>query len=230
MDIKVFTNYYRDLIKSHGFDLTKVNVKGERLSKFNNNQFEVTFNHTIFFNRSGSIDFFLIGQNEIITEIYNSLHGVVKKNELYLISANLRTVLNPVNYNGFSNHAMGTNNRYYFDKIQSERETEEFAEIIYREVFIKSVPQIIEETNSVQKIDKLLNLNPPLLDEEGDPKKRVHTPSLPDQLLVALLLARCLQRNDFDEILYNYSGFINKFLPGDVLEIDIIKDNFYSKA
>ena len=52
MDIKVFTNYYTDLIKSHGFDLTKVNVKGERLAKFNNNQFEVTFNHTIFLVKS----------------------------------------------------------------------------------------------------------------------------------------------------------------------------------
>jgi len=229
MDIKVFTNNYWDLIKSHGFDLIKVNVKGERFAEFINNKFEVNFRHTIFFMRSGTIDFFLSGQNEIITEIYNNLDGVVKTDELYLISTDLRKFLNPINNNGFSNRAMGTNNSYNFTPIQSEKETNEFAETIYHEVFSKSVPQIIDETNLLQKIDKLFNLNPPVLDEEGDPKIRVHTSSLPDQLLVALLLARCLNRNDFDELLNNYSGFINKFLPGDVLEIDIIKKNFYFK-
>ena len=226
MEISRFTNYYLGLVKSYGFELLKVKERGERFAKFINKQFEVTFEHLIFFNRSGTIDFFVIGENEIITSIYNKLNGIPNTKELYLFSANLRSYLNPVNKGGFSNRAMGDNNQYNFFAIQSEEKTKEFAETIFKEVFNRSVPGIIEETNSLEKLEKVLNPNPQVFDLEGDPKKRVHTSSLPDQLLVGLLLAKYLKRENFDELLHNYSGFINKFSPGDVLEIDLIKQNF----
>ena len=78
-----------------------------------------------------------------------------------------------------------------------------------------------------KKIDGLLNPNPPVLDDEGDPKIRVHSTSLPAQLLVALLLAKTLNREDYSELVKIYSGFVNKFSPGDVKNIDVIKRNFF---
>jgi hypothetical protein len=230
MEIKSFTNYYGDLIKPYGFDLLKVPAKGVRFAQFINNKSEVIFEHSIHFISWGDLDFNLSANNEIITELYNSLEGVVPTDELYLFSANLRTYITPGNYDGFCNRATVTNNQYDFKRIKSEKETEEFAKTIYREIFSKSVPSIIEQTNSIKKIDTLLNLNPPVLDAEGDPKMRVHSRSLPAQLLVALFLAKTLNREDYNELLKIYSGFVNKFSPGEVSNIDVIKKNFFSES
>lgn len=207
--------------------LSEVQTKGTRYAHFINNKSEVIFEHTIFFVSYGDLDFFLSASNEIITGIYNNLEGVVPTDELYLLSTNLRTYLTPGNSNGFCNRATATNSQYNFKLIKSEKETEEFAKTIYREIFSKSVPSIIEQTNSIKKIDGLLNPNPPVLDDEGDPKIRVHSTSLPAQLLVALLLAKTLNREDYSELVKIYSGFVNKFSPGDVKNIDVIKRNFF---
>jgi len=43
----------------------------------------VIFKHTIYFISYGDLDFFLSASNEIITEMYNSLEGVMPTDELY---------------------------------------------------------------------------------------------------------------------------------------------------
>jgi len=62
---------------------TKVQTKGQRFVHFINNKSEVIFKHTIYFISYGDLDFFLSASNEIITEMYNSLEGVMPTDELY---------------------------------------------------------------------------------------------------------------------------------------------------
>jgi hypothetical protein len=225
MDLKLFDKHYWNLISTFGFKHKKLKSSRGAYIEYSQQLNDVVFNHTVFVHQYNTTTFYLQAESDEITKRYNMLEGVNKKSSFNLFSCNLANYLDPVNKDGYFNRGI-TDIEFNAPFSDNESDAQQFAELIYRNVFLKSVPAIMEESDSLEKIDKLLNQYPPALDRDGDPKIKIHSTSLPDQLLAGTLVSHYLNNPSFKELVSIYMRFGNKYEAGEIEEMDIIKNNF----
>lgn len=153
-----------------------------------------------------------------IAELYKMVDPNYKKDHWLVFEFRMNGFLHPKNASGiFTSNVVDA----YVDKIPVTKERISIlAKELYDVYFLPVINQIIPATNSEEKLDKIINELPDLMDRSKHISILLFSPTLVYQVLNGVLLARLLGRNNYGELVDRYLDYAQKFPPGDIEEID----------
>lgn len=216
---------FEEKISVHGFKLVETKLTSEHYADFEYLIGSAKFTYTLLFNKPNYLEygnFMTISYSEI-SEMYKKLDPEYKEKDWDVFVVSLNKYLRPENADGFWNTG-----RFIETKLNQKFLEEEnlvgLVNELYNFYFEPLLKNIIPFMNSLEKADILLN-NVPWVNDDGtlEPKQRIYSTSLVHQVLAGTLVAKAINRDDFNDLAKRYLQYANKFEPNQVKEIDLLK-------
>ncbi len=221
----------KPLLKQYKFELTKIDLKKEHYAHFTlqgnrmHHIFSVGFLH---YERSIAIEAGIIASYDEITELAKK---VVSWDSDYFkgylaISSRLGILLNPKNKDGFFHD----NDCLQIAVKPTEEGIEKAISILMKKFFKKGAMNFIENTETIQKADHLVNS----WVKKGEPLRMLaYFTHLPWQITTGIVLARLNNNPRYDEILEVYQTFVKERLSPDserILDFKVFVEYFKKKG
>lgn len=189
-------------LEEKGFLLKSENYRGEHYAEFVKKDIQAEFTFTIFFLKYGRINFFLSINYPIIDILYGD--------EIKIFKVYINRYLHPKNNDDYFNSGQTIDSKHSNEIIEG-KELDKVVEYILEDVFEKTVPNVSNKLNSLEKASSLVNDISTLFKGNEKEKMLIFSTSYPDEVLAGVLLAEVTKHPNKDELFITYRNYSNQF-------------------
>lgn len=193
-------------VKEYGFSLTKVVVKSEKRMEFVNKEGGFTFHFSVFFGKK-SCDAFVHSRHKEFDQIFKYVYKEYAKN-CYTASTRLDYYCSQKNKDGYFRSNDGVEIPL---KMGDSDSIPDLIYGIYQIYFIGGVQRFMANTNSISKLDSLVNDIPIFEREKG--RRNLHFGNIPHEAAIGLLSAKLNKNSKLPYLLEGYSKRIAQSNP-----------------
>ena len=216
-------NGLTDKLAKHDFVLSEVSYKGERYAEYEYKKGEAIYKWTIIFKKYGGISVSLLIYYVPISKLYKQLSKVINDGNNFVFSDRMNTYLHPKNADGYHNTSDYLDSLYR-KEISEGKNLNDVVGYIYLTYFVDGVPKLIAQTDTLEKANDIINDIPIKYKENGKPKMLIISTSFVDQILNGILTAQAINSPKYEEIRNEYLKYAEKFEPGRIVEIDLMRE------
>jgi len=212
-----------DKLAKHVFFLSKASYKTERYASFELKKDEAIYQWTIIFKKYGNIEVFLTIYYESISKLYKQLSKQINEEANFVFSVKMNTYLHPKNADGYHNTSDYLESPYR-QEISGGNNLDKVVEGVFQTYFLDCVPKLIDQTDTLEKANDLINSIPIKYKENGKPQMLVFSTSFVIQILNGILIAQAIKTPKYEEIKKEYLKYAEKFATGEVPAIDLLRE------
>jgi len=217
-------DHFSKKIEPYGFSLNEKKIKSEHYADYlYKDPGGIQYKLSIIFIKPNFLkyDNYLSVSSPETTEVIRSLDPSFNGEIWKILSIRLNSYLHPKNSDGYHN-----SNETIDKNIETEPDTagiEDLSNDLFQTYFLPCINRIIPETNSLVKIDSLLNQVPNLMELNKAIKIRVHSETLVHQVLAGAIIAKLVDSPNYGFVAKRYLAYAEKFPLGKIGDIDLMR-------